>query len=375
VARRVRAYIGLGANVGDARRTLGSAVAALAALPGARLRGVSRLYRTRPVGVTDQPDFLNAVAALDVPAGPDPATGATALLVALKHLERSFGRQRRGRWGPRELDLDLLLFGRNRIAIERPPAGAPLSASIDPGAAARLLEVPHPSMAERLFVLAPLADLAPRLVPPGWAETVETARRRQAEAEGRGAAEPVGTWSVDESAWIGPSGRAIEVRRAGPPDAEEAARAHTASAEAAYRGYAPAEPDGLGRRTGLWREILSNGIGASFVAVDAGRIVGVLHIGSWRDEPALGAVRILYVRPEWWGSGAGQRLLDRAHAELATTFEVAQLTVLTANARARRFYERNGWHHVETLVEPHFGNHPTEVSRYRRALRAGVAEG
>ena len=85
---------------------------ALAALPGARLRGVSNLYRTKPVGVEDQPDFLNAVVALDVPAGPDPATGATALLVALKDLERAFGRERRGRWGPRELDLDLLVFGR-----------------------------------------------------------------------------------------------------------------------------------------------------------------------------------------------------------------------------------------------------------------------
>ena len=192
MARRVRAYIGLGANIGDARRTLERAVAALGALPGARLRGVSRLYRTKPVGVEDQPDFLNAVAALDVPAGPDPATGATALLVALKNIERAFGRQRRGRWGPRELDLDLLLFGRNKVAIERPPAGVPLSAGIDPGAAARLLEVPHPAMAERLFVLAPLADLAARLVPPGWSETVETARRRQALVEGVAAAIPIG---------------------------------------------------------------------------------------------------------------------------------------------------------------------------------------
>ena len=195
MARRVRAYIGLGANVGDARHTLTGAVAALDALPGARLRGVSRLYRTRPVGVEDQPDFLNAVAALDVPAGPDPATGATALLVALKHIERAFGRQRRGRWGPRELDLDLLVFGRARLAIERPPDGVPLSAAIDPGAAARLLEVPHPSMAERLFVLAPLADLAPGLVPPGSRHTVETDRRRREQVEGVSAVVPIGRWT------------------------------------------------------------------------------------------------------------------------------------------------------------------------------------
>jgi 2-amino-4-hydroxy-6-hydroxymethyldihydropteridine diphosphokinase len=183
--------------VGAARDTLAEAVAALGRLPGARLRGVSRLYRTRPVGVTDQPDFLNAVAALDVPAGPDPAAGATALLVALKGLEREFGRRRRRRWGPRELDLDLLVFGRARLAIERPAEGAPLSAAVDPGAAARLLEVPHPSMQERLFVLQPLADLAPGLVPPGCHETGATTARRRAGVEGPGAVVPVGTWARD----------------------------------------------------------------------------------------------------------------------------------------------------------------------------------
>jgi 2-amino-4-hydroxy-6-hydroxymethyldihydropteridine diphosphokinase len=195
VVRRVRAYIGLGANVGDARRTLAEAVAALPALPRARVRGVSRLYRTKPVGVTDQPDFLNAVVALDVPAGESADEGATALLVNLKRLEREFGRRARRRWGPRELDLDLLIFGRARLAIERPPEGAPLSADVDPGAAARLLEVPHPSMAGRLFVLAPLADLAPGLVPPGWHETVASAMRRQIAAEGSGAVRPAGTWA------------------------------------------------------------------------------------------------------------------------------------------------------------------------------------
>lgn len=195
MSRRVRAYIGLGANVGDAHRTLADAVHALAALPGARLRGVSRLYRTKPVGVVDQPDFLNAVVALDVPGGPDPATGATSLLVALKGLERDFGRRQRGRWGPRELDLDLLVFGRAKLAIERPPATVPLSAAIDPGAAARLLEVPHPSMRDRVFVLAPLADLAPRLVPPGWRASVAAARADAEATEGSGAATPIGRWA------------------------------------------------------------------------------------------------------------------------------------------------------------------------------------
>lgn len=197
----VRAYVGLGANVGDARGTLRAAVSALGALPGARLAGVSRLYATAPVGVTDQPDFHNAVVALDVPAGPDPATGATALLLALKGLERAFGRRARERWGPRELDLDLLLFGDAALAIERPPAGASIDAGIDAGAAARLLEVPHRDARERLFVLAPLADLAPRLVPPGWDEPVEAARDRRRAAEGDDAVRAIGAWDPAAGDW------------------------------------------------------------------------------------------------------------------------------------------------------------------------------
>jgi 2-amino-4-hydroxy-6-hydroxymethyldihydropteridine diphosphokinase len=200
MGRRVRAYIGLGANVGDAQATLTDAVAALGALPGARLRGVSRLYRTAPVGVIDQPDFLNAVVAIDAPAGSDAASGATELLVALKELERRFGRRRRGRWGPRELDLDLLVFGRARLAIERPPEGVPLSAAVDPAAAGRLLEVPHPAVSERLFVLAPLEDLAHGLVPPGWRETVRTAAARRRAIEGATAAVPIATWAGDR--WL-----------------------------------------------------------------------------------------------------------------------------------------------------------------------------
>jgi 2-amino-4-hydroxy-6-hydroxymethyldihydropteridine diphosphokinase len=196
----VRTYIGLGANVGDARRTLADAVQALASLPGARLRGVSPLYRTKPVGVVDQPDFLNAVVAIDVPAGPDPATGATNLLVALKELERAFGRRRRDRWGPRELDLDLLVFGRAKLSIKRPPEAVPASAAIDPGAATRLLEVPHPSMRDRLFVLAPLADLAPGLVPPGWHETVASARARRERDEGTDAVNAIATSEGDR--WL-----------------------------------------------------------------------------------------------------------------------------------------------------------------------------
>lgn len=195
--RRVRAYVGLGANLGDAAGTLAAGIRALAALPGTRLRGVSRLYATTPVGVGNQPDFQNAVVALDVPAGPDPATGATAFLIALKQLERAFGRRERRRWGPRELDLDLLVFGRARLSLARPPAGM----SLDPGKAHRLLVVPHAEAARRLFVLAPLEDLAPGLVPPGWTQTVASVRRQREAIEGPDAVTPVAMWNETKVGW------------------------------------------------------------------------------------------------------------------------------------------------------------------------------
>jgi len=237
----VRAYIGLGANVGDARATLTDAVHALAALPGARLAGVSRLYVTSPVEVTDQPEFHNAVVALDVPAGrngtgtdgdsaaasgsgagvgpaagsaaaakiesappaasPPGPTGPIALLLALKSIERAFGRRERYRYGPRELDLDLLLFGEERVLVERPEAGR----SPDPAKVERLLEIPHPEAGRRLFVLAPLADLAPDLVPPGWTESVEQARARRESIEGASAARAVAIWDAAVGAWVEPA--------------------------------------------------------------------------------------------------------------------------------------------------------------------------
>ena len=152
---------------------------------------------TEPVGVVDQPPFRNAVVALDVPAGPDAVTGATALLVALKQLERAFGRQDRERWGPRELDLDLLVFGRARLSLERPPEGL----SLDRGKADLLLVVPHPEASRRLFVLAPLADVAAGLTPPGWGETVATAAGRRLLDEGPDAARHIATWAGDRSDW------------------------------------------------------------------------------------------------------------------------------------------------------------------------------
>jgi len=196
--RTVRAYIGLGANVGDARATLTAAVHALAELPGAAPAGVSRLYVTAPVEVTDQADFHNAVVALDLPAGPGPNTGPIALLLALKALEHDFGRRQRRRYGPRELDLDVLIFGDERLSVTRPEEGK----SPDPAKASSLLEVPHPQARHRLFVLAPLCDLAPDLVPPGWPESVAEARTRQESIEGASAVRAVGVWDAVLRAWV-----------------------------------------------------------------------------------------------------------------------------------------------------------------------------
>lgn len=202
---RELAAIGLGANVGAARRTLDEAVAAMAALPGTSLLGVSRLYRTRPVGPVAQDDFWNAALTLRVPHGDDPASGALALLATLKGLERAFGRQVRQRWGPRELDLDLILFGPHRLRLERPPAAR----SVDrERAGIQWLEVPHPLAAERLFVLAPLADLLPQARPSGWGASVRDALLAAREREGTEAVQVVAVWDSASRSWQDLPGRA-----------------------------------------------------------------------------------------------------------------------------------------------------------------------
>ncbi len=194
-------WVGLGANVGAPRGALERAVAALSMLPGTSVVGVSRLYLTRPVGPVEQADFLNAAVAMHVPAGATPEEGAMALLVALKGLERDMGRIDRERWGPREIDLDLLLFGQHLIRVPRDD----LARSLDPARrGAQWLEVPHPSALRRLFVLAPLADLAPDLEPPGWGETVVTARDRAVVVEGPDAVRPVGEWGQGRGRWLEP---------------------------------------------------------------------------------------------------------------------------------------------------------------------------
>lgn len=196
--QHVLAWIGLGANVGAPREALEGAVSALSMLPASALAGVSRLYRTRPVGPVAQGDFLNAVVGLRVPAGATPEDGAMALLIALKGLERAMGRIERERWGPREIDLDLLLFGDARVRVERSAAAR----SPDPARGrTQWLEVPHPAAVERLFVLAPLADLAPQLEPPGWGLSVAQAHERALALEGADAVEVVAEWDYRSGRW------------------------------------------------------------------------------------------------------------------------------------------------------------------------------
>ena len=199
---RIRAYIGLGANLGDADASIADAIDALDGLPGVAVRDVSRLYATAPWGMTDQPEFRNAAVAIDVQGDPrEPEEGALRLLGSLKALERRGGRRPRERWGPREIDLDLLVYGRHRIDVERSPAARSRDAAIDAAKAAKRLEVPHRDLGERLFVLAPLADLAPRLVPPGWHQTIGMRRRQVASAEPTGAVRVVGEWDASRRRW------------------------------------------------------------------------------------------------------------------------------------------------------------------------------
>lgn len=139
----IEAWIGLGANLGDPVATLNTALERLDRVERTHLTAVSRFYRTPPWGDTDQPDFINAVAAVDT------GLSAGALLEALHAIEANLGRVRGDRrWGPRRVDLDLLVFGDARI--ESPE-----------------VVVPHPRIPERAFVLVPLDAVAPGLTIPG----------------------------------------------------------------------------------------------------------------------------------------------------------------------------------------------------------------
>ena len=143
-AAQTLAWVGLGSNLADPVAQVRAGLDALAALPSTGVLAQSRLYRTAPWGRTDQPAFVNAVARLSTALAP------LDLLDALLGIERRHGRERSSdlRWGPRTLDLDLLLYGDRRIVDAR-------------------LTIPHPRLRERAFVLVPLAELDPELSIPG----------------------------------------------------------------------------------------------------------------------------------------------------------------------------------------------------------------
>lgn len=136
------AYIGLGSNQNNPRKQIYTAVRALERLPGSRLIHTSSIYSSKPVGPQDQPDYLNAVSQLETELAPH------ELLTALQSIENEQGRKRNRHWGPRTIDLDILLYGDQIIDTEN-------------------LVVPHPEMHRRGFVLVPLAELNPSLHIPG----------------------------------------------------------------------------------------------------------------------------------------------------------------------------------------------------------------
>jgi 2-amino-4-hydroxy-6-hydroxymethyldihydropteridine diphosphokinase len=149
----VRAYVGLGSNLNDPNAQIHSALAALDAIPATCCVAYSSIYKSKPLGSTAQPDYLNAVAAVDT------RLNAAELLRELHLIEEQHGRVRgEERWGPRTLDLDLLLYGDIQVEGDT-------------------LTVPHPGLPERNFVLYPLHEIAPQLHIPG-AGSVQTLLER-----------------------------------------------------------------------------------------------------------------------------------------------------------------------------------------------------
>lgn len=146
--RVVTAYLGMGSNLGDRRSHLQSGLRFIAQHPQVALRQVSHLYETEPVGVTDQPAFYNAAAAIQTTLAP------SALLAVCKRAEAAVGRVPGARWGPRVLDIDILLYG-----------GLQLTAPY--------LQIPHAALAEREFALRPLLDIDPALQMPSGAKLVD----------------------------------------------------------------------------------------------------------------------------------------------------------------------------------------------------------
>jgi len=142
-----RCHLSLGANIGPRERTIALAVEAIARTPGIRLRRLSSLYETEPVGYTDQPEFINCALEMETLLPPE------TLLERLRAIERELGRIERVKWHEREIDIDILLYG--DLRLESP-----------------FLTIPHPEMSRRRFVLAPMAEIAPDVVHPTLGATM-----------------------------------------------------------------------------------------------------------------------------------------------------------------------------------------------------------
>ena len=142
------AYIGFGSNIGDRLAYIQSAIHTLSEIAGITLQKISSIYTTDPVGYESQAQFLNGVAAIQTSLSP------LSLLHALKDIETAIGRKHRTRWGPREIDLDILIYGDLYVQTQK-------------------LVIPHPEMHLRGFVLVPLAEIAPDLVHPVFQESIQ----------------------------------------------------------------------------------------------------------------------------------------------------------------------------------------------------------
>ncbi|MGC7847573.1 2-amino-4-hydroxy-6-hydroxymethyldihydropteridine diphosphokinase [Desulforudis sp. 1088] len=154
-----KAYMGLGANLGDRRANILSAIGCLRALPGIAVLRAASLYESAPVGFIDQPRFVNTVIEVTTDLSP------FDLLAAVQRVERDLGRVRTVRWGPRTIDIDILLY--DDVTMDDPA-----------------LTIPHPRMAERAFVLVPLAELVPdRLLNGRTVRDLAAAARSRADVE------------------------------------------------------------------------------------------------------------------------------------------------------------------------------------------------
>jgi 2-amino-4-hydroxy-6-hydroxymethyldihydropteridine diphosphokinase len=326
VSDRVTAYIALGANLGDRAANLRKALEHLAATPGVELGRVSSFLDNPAVGgPAGGPAFLNAVAELRTTLTP------RQLLARMLEIEREMGRERREKWGPRLIDLDLLLYG-DQIIDEHD------------------LKVPHPLMHERSFVLIPLAEIAPGVVHPVLQQSIRllTAKRLQSDA----GVPPVRTARDLE-----------EPRSAQPPNRSHGRDAHVTVTPLVLRPATNADGEGVRdvvfsvlREYGLKPDPCSTDLdlfdieGAYFanggrfdIVIDAQGIVrGTVGLG--RVDDTTCELRKMYLHRSIRGQGWGKRLLDHALAQARQLgFKRVTLETATPLKEAIALYVRYGF--------------------------------